>query len=124
MLCAQCKIPVKERPALDFLAHELRTLPSSIPVPKMKDWTVFRARTDGCAACYQMGYKGRIGIFEIILVDDAIEALILRRPSELAVKKAAREQEQITMHEDGLLKIIAGTTDREELERVVGTFKK
>ena len=70
--------------------------------------------------CNEVGYKGRISIFEIILMNDEIELLILKTPTESDLKKAAFAQGQITMQHDGLLKIFAGITDLAELERVAG----
>ena len=70
--------------------------------------------------CNHTGYKGRIGIFELIFIDEMIEKMILTNPSEYDIKKAAVEQGQITMRQDGILKVLAGITDYMEYERVVG----
>jgi len=73
----------------------------------------------GCAVCNNTGFKGRIGIFEVILVDDAIGELIASNPGEGEIMKAARIQKIPDMREDGIMKLLQGLTTIEELERVV-----
>jgi len=120
-LCTACRESVaKSDPAYEAVAKELTLLPSSVPVPDQTQWTIFRPREQGCAACSGIGYKGRVGVYEIILINDALEQLILQSAPELDIKKAAAAQGQITMRQDGLLKILAGVTDLTEVERTVG----
>lgn len=120
-LCKKCGIKTELNQAdLEKIEKELGDFPKSFKVPVAKSWTIFQSAKEGCDQCVQ-GYKGRAGVYEIILIDDLMEKLILQQPSEFEIKKAALEQGQITMRQDGLLKILAGTTDFEELERVVGT---
>ena len=120
-LCKDCRIAIainmEEQKKIE---KELASFPSNVPIPKSSEWTVFKADQKGCSHCY-MGYKGRISIFEIILINEEIEKLILREPSEFEIKKAAVRQNQITMRQDGILKMLAGVTDFEELERVIGS---
>ncbi|MBI5140358.1 MAG: Flp pilus assembly complex ATPase component TadA [Candidatus Vogelbacteria bacterium] len=73
----------------------------------------------GCAECSGLGYKGRIGVFEAILMDAAVEALIDKNPSEREILKAAIPQQLLNMKEDGILKVLKGVTSMDELERVV-----
>src|SRR3989344_4846274 len=73
----------------------------------------------GCAVCNNTGFKGRIGIYEVILVDDAIGELIASNPGEGEIMKAARVQKIPDMREDGIIKLLQGLTTIEELERVV-----
>lgn len=74
----------------------------------------------GCGTCRQTGYKGRIGIFELLPVDDDIEELILTqmRPGIGQIKKYALKKGTRTMLEDGREKIRLGITTKEELSRV------
>ncbi len=65
------------------------------------------------------GYKGRIGIFEAILMDAKVRAILASKPSERVVEQTARHQGILTMQEDGVLKVLAGITSLDELERVV-----
>ncbi len=79
--------------------------------------TLWSAR--GCTSCNQTGYKGRIGIFEVIQTDEAIERIIITSPSERDIKKVANAQGTLDMREDGLVKILKGVTDFAEVESVV-----
>jgi type IV pilus assembly protein PilB len=73
----------------------------------------------GCEKCNGMGYKGRIGIYEAILMDGTIEAIMRENPSERDIAEAARPQAIPSMQEDGVIKALRGVTSLEELERVV-----
>ena len=72
----------------------------------------------GCKFCNFSGYKGRVGIFEAILIDDEMENLILKSPSIPEIKKMALKNGMISMYQDGFLKIIQGMTTIEEVERM------
>lgn len=73
----------------------------------------------GCSACGGTGYKGRLGIFEAILMDETVEEAVLRDPREHIIIEAAGAQNIPTMLEDGIDKVIAGATSLIELERVI-----
>lgn len=121
VLCPDCRIQVKTATEeLKKIQEELANFPKKITAPDQKNWTIFRVPENGCIRCNHTGYKNRIGVFEIILIDDGVERLILKEPSEFEIKKEAQRQGQITMRQDGILKILAGIIDFAELERVVG----
>jgi len=73
----------------------------------------------GCESCNQIGYTGRIGIFEAIKTDENIEHIILQNPSEREIKKIAKTQGILSMRQDGLIKILNGVTSFEEVQTVV-----
>ncbi|OGJ05307.1 hypothetical protein A2467_02210 [Candidatus Nomurabacteria bacterium RIFOXYC2_FULL_36_8] len=73
----------------------------------------------GCLECNNTGYKGQIGIFEAIYNDEKIEEIITKNPSEREIKAVARNQVSLTMAEDGLVKILKGITDYDEVAGVV-----
>jgi general secretion pathway protein E len=73
----------------------------------------------GCPRCNNTGYKGRVGVFEVFLVDDEMENFILSNPSSVDLKKKAIEKGMTTMYQDGLIKVLEKETTLEELERVV-----
>lgn len=81
--------------------------------------TIWVAKADGCEACHGRGYKGRVGIFEGVFMDSAIEAKLREKPSEREIALAARPQGIPTMQEDGVIKVLRGITSLEELSRVV-----
>lgn len=81
-------------------------------------FTVGKAK--GCEKCNNIGYKGRIGVYELIVVNDDIKKLVIEKnPDALAIRDAWKAQEMLSMKEDGVLKILAGITSWEELKRVV-----
>lgn len=74
----------------------------------------------GCEECHGLGYKGRIGVYEAILVDGEIEKAVIANPSERDIRAAAKSQNLLSLEEDGVLKALSGITSLEELSRVVG----
>ncbi len=70
------------------------------------------------------GFKGRTGIFEAIVMNDAVEEAVLRDPREHVILEAARPQGIPTMAEDGIIKVLNGTTSLAELERVIELPRK
>jgi type IV pilus assembly protein PilB len=127
-LCPHCK---EERP----VTPEEKTLIETIwneAVAKGKNMEQFGVTKDteklwaakGCAQCNNTGYKGRIGIFEVIQTDEHIEKIIVESPSEREIKKIADAQGTLDMKEDGLIKILQGKTDFEEVKSVVDLYEK
>jgi type II secretory ATPase GspE/PulE/Tfp pilus assembly ATPase PilB-like protein len=80
--------------------------------------TIFRAT--GCDKCSFTGYKGRISIYEGILMDRAIEEILRENPSEREIKEASEPQGLLDMRQDGIIKVINGITSLGEVERAVG----
>ncbi len=76
------------------------------------------ARGTGCQACNDTGYLGRTGIYEILVVDDAVKEQIGRRVSASEIKKSAVERGLVTLRADALSKMYAGVTTPEEVVRV------
>ncbi len=72
-------------------------------------------RPVGCDNCRFLGYKGRMGIFEIFVVDDEVRFMINDRASTLQLRKRARELGMRTLREDGVRKVLAGLTTAEEV---------
>jgi len=69
----------------------------------------------GCDRCRQIGYKGRMGIFEIFIVDDEVRYMISRRSPTLMLRQRARELGMRTLREDGVRKVLAGLTSADEV---------
>ncbi len=80
---------------------------------------LYDAKPEGCEVCGSRGYKGRVGIFEAIFMDAAIEELLRTKPSEREIAHAAKPQGIPTMQQDGVLKILKGITSLDELTRVI-----
>ncbi|MCA9352683.1 type II/IV secretion system protein [Patescibacteria group bacterium] len=83
------------------------------------DQQITLTRGKGCKECNGTGYKGRVGLFEAIITDEHIEALLNKKPSEQEVRKVAEKQGLLNMREDGVIKILDGTTSFEEVQKVV-----
>ncbi len=72
----------------------------------------------GCKACKNTGYKGRIGLFETLVMDEEIRQLVLSRESTSKIKNSAIKSGMKTLQEDGILKVINGLTTLDEVLRV------
>lgn len=72
----------------------------------------------GCNKCGQSGYKGRMGIYEILAVDEPIQKFIISKGTSAEIRAAARDGGMTTMFEDGLVKAKNGVTTLEEILRV------
>jgi len=120
-LCQQCKHQYAPSARdLDYAERILKGLPKPYKRPDLQHIKFWEA--DGCEACNMVGFKGRIGIFEVFAIDEKIEKLIFKNPSEAEVLDAARAQGMLTLHQDGILKAAEGITSVAELIRVAGEF--
>ncbi|MEA1926491.1 MAG: ATPase, T2SS/T4P/T4SS family [Patescibacteria group bacterium] len=72
----------------------------------------------GCERCNNEGYKGRLGIFEVLEVSEAIQKLIIGNATAAEINNTAREEGMFSMFEDGIIKVLQGTTTIEEVLRV------
>lgn len=119
-LCPHCKeeyVPAQETINMIKKMLALISPKADVSIPKHIDklW-----RPKGCPKCHGLGYKGRIGIFEILVITEEIKDAIEKMAPEDEVKTAALENGMITLEQDGILKSVSGTTSIEELQRVVG----
>jgi len=106
-ICVQCKEPLQIQPqALSEAGY------SGDEAAKT---TVYHGK--GCATCSNTGYKGRVGLYEVMEISDDLRELILVGASALELKKKALEMGMITLRRSGLLKVAAGLTTMEEVLR-------
>jgi type IV pilus assembly protein PilB len=118
-ICTVCKTEVKlSGPLAEKVERILDAVPKASGVTVPADKKFYNA--PGCDACGKLGYKGRIGIYEVLPVTEAIQELILKEAAGLTIKKAAIQAGMLTMVQDGLLKAVEGITDVEEVFRVAG----
>jgi type IV pilus assembly protein PilB len=109
-LCERCRVAY----APD--AHELEA--AGYPEYQWEEITeLFRA--EGCSACSSTGYRGRIGLYEVMQMSEEIERLTVDRSSADEVRRVAIEQGMFTLRDDGLVKAALGQTSIEEVARVV-----
>ncbi len=104
-LCNNCKQPG------ELTETELRAL--RIEPGQLQETQVMKPV--GCEQCRQIGYKGRMGIFEIFEIDDEVRHMINKRSSTLMLRQRARELGMRTLREDGVRKVLAGLTSAEEV---------
>lgn len=120
-LCENCK---KEITLEGDALEKVRSVYDSIKNPILPWSEKIYGPGEGCEKCNKMKYKGRIAIMEAVLSDSKIEEVLQFNPSEREVRKAAEDQEIMDMAQDGVIKILRGTTSVEELERVVDLEKR
>jgi type II secretory ATPase GspE/PulE/Tfp pilus assembly ATPase PilB-like protein len=88
----------------------------SVGLPPGKEIQLYKSV--GCEECQGTGYRGRIGVFELLEVNDAIKELLRTSPSVQAISAEAKKSGFRKLHEDGLAKVIKGMTSVKELLRV------
>ena len=113
MICKDCKeeyTPTEETLRDVGLLDEPRTTNHE---PRIKFY-----RGKGCAKCMKTGYKGRIGIFELMIMDEDIRKLTIAKTSHDEIKKQAVASGMITLKQDGIQKVKNGLTTVEEMLRV------
>ena len=110
-ICADCKVKKTLTDA------EFESLKEAFPAKILADHKVF-FKGEGCPRCNQSGFKGRIGIHEVIDVTEKIRELIMRKANADEIRKLAIAEGMITMTEDGFNKAVEGQTTIEEILRV------
>jgi type II secretion system protein E len=114
-LCKHCKQPYKPQPS---------ELPDDFPFNHLPaDQPIYRAV--GCRECRQVGYRGRLGLFELLVGTDSIRKLAHDRVSSWAIHQEAVRNGMLTLRDDGWRKVIAGRTTVDEVMRVTkGNVKR
>ncbi|HSX42239.1 MAG TPA: ATPase, T2SS/T4P/T4SS family [Candidatus Saccharimonadales bacterium] len=116
-ICDQCRIETEVDPSvIATIKSDLEALPTADKQQAAKKNKFYKGQ--GCANCGNTGYKGRIGIFEIMAVDDKIKELTLKRATAGDLMNQARAEGMTTMRQDGILKALDGITTIEEVWRV------
>ncbi|MBI4993451.1 type II/IV secretion system protein [Candidatus Wolfebacteria bacterium] len=112
-ICTVCVHSVKpNKDVVALLKTNLKNAGIKMDIPE----TLYQG--EGCSACGFTGYRGQVGIFEILYVSDAIRDLIIAKSPVNLIKKKAREEGMKLMFEDGLTKVESGLTTLEEVLRV------
>ena len=112
-ICSFCKEPYEPSPEV---ASDIKAVLGSLLHGSIK---LFRGKK--CLECNQTGYSGRVGIFEVLPVTEAIGKMILERSPSGAIEKIAKDAGMIDMKQDGYLKVLEGLTTLEEVLRVAET---
>ena len=106
ILCGDCR---ESYPASDEELQEIGVKPPG------HDITLYKAV--GCAACNHTGYRGRMGIFELMMIDDEIRSMVSKNVDSKTIKRAAVGKGMGTLRIDGARKVLAGTTSVAEVIR-------
>ena len=116
-LCDTCKVKgVIDNDLREIISQQLSK--EILNAYKLDDTKTQVYSPQGCTACDSTGYKGRIGIFEVVGMTDEIKHLVMKRSSAGAIKEAAIEGGMTTMIQDGIEKVLAGITSIMEIIRV------
>jgi type II secretion system protein E len=107
-ICPHCKEP--QSVDVNYLRLE------SFPFERYPTPLFYHGR--GCEQCKHMGYMGRTGIYEILLINESLRPLIIQRASSTVIKQKAVSQGMKTLRDDGWEKVVAGVTTIEEVIRV------
>jgi len=120
-VCQKCRqINSPSEIQLSQIKKALNGLSPKIKHPSLdKKLKIYKSK--GCPECNQTGYKGRIGIFEMILINEEMKKLISASATHLQILEKAREQGIVSFYQDALLKVLEGITTLEEVKRVVGS---
>lgn len=111
-ICPHCKYAFTPPPeVVNSITQVLGRL-----MPKLPSVQLYKGK--GCAECGNLGYLGRIGIYEVLTVSEKIMRLILERASTTDIEKQAVEEGMITLKQDGYMKALEGVTTLEEVLRV------
>lgn len=103
----------------DYIASILKDLPKDVPKPDLENLTLYNPGKSDAAP---FGYVGRLVLMEQLLINEAIQGFLrgdVREVNTDAIEKSAKEHGMLTLQQDGILKVIAGLTTLEEINRVV-----
>jgi general secretion pathway protein E len=109
VLCKECKET--------YLPDEIALKSMDIDPDQIRNKPIYRAK--GCPHCLHTGYRGRIAIFEILVLNSALRSLVLKTFDSNLIKTEALKHNLITLRQDGIQKVLTGITTIEEVLRVV-----
>ncbi|MBP9762489.1 type II/IV secretion system protein [Patescibacteria group bacterium] len=116
-LCPDCKVDATLRPGqLDEVRRVLAAISPKSGIHVDLDHLTFKGPGPGCKTCNNLGFKGRVGIYEIFTMSKEIEQEVLSKEvSEFMIQDMAVKEGMLTMAQDGLLKVLEGATSVEEV---------
>ncbi|HXG13170.1 MAG TPA: type II secretion system ATPase GspE [Gemmataceae bacterium] len=103
-ICPECKV--------EYEPHEI---PTDFPRPDKGPLRLWKGA--GCRACRQTGFRGRTGIFELMVTSDSIRELVVQRANAAAIRNQALKEGMITLRQDGWRKVLMGITTIDEVAR-------
>src|SRR3989338_6781586 len=119
VLCDRCKEKIKLSDSQNGKIRKfLDDLPKNVSKEEYDDFGVWKPK--GCPDCGEIGYRGRISLFELFPVSSKIKEVIYKNPTESEIKREVRAEGMVFLQEDGVLKAMNGITSMEEVERATG----
>jgi len=121
-LCSECKVKTTpSKNAMEKLkaAFELFKPYEGFDLNLFKEPQFFTHSEEGCEACGGLGYKGRMGIYEIMTMSEPIKMAVMKGMPGLEIQKVAQAEGMITLEQDGLIKVMQGITSLEEVYKLV-----
>lgn len=119
-LCKFCKAEDNITPELkEKLEKYINAMPSRVDKKKYLD-SIKMYKPVGCDKCNNIGYKGRVGIYELLVVNAQMQELIIKGSGQLAIQEEIKKTDFVNMQQDGVLKIVSGMTTFEEVEDTAG----
>jgi general secretion pathway protein E len=122
VLCNECKEPYQpdEETLKQLRQIKINEDLGQTDLPASDD-TITIYRSVGCPKCFQSGYKGRIGIYEIMVLNESLQTMIMKTHDSHQIKKEAASHGMTSLYDDGIQKVLDGTTTIEEVLRVTQT---
>lgn len=118
-LCPFCKKKVKANDRIKaYILQNLKNLPAHAKEGLVVPNPLYIYEVNGCEKCNFKGYKGRIGLYEVLSMTEELSEIILKNAGENAILKAAQAQGMLTMAQEGMLKVLSGETTLDEITRV------
>ena len=108
LICPNCKAPYEPTD------RELRSL--SLERKDIKDGVLYRGT--GCEECLETGYRGRMGLFELLVIDDELRTQVMQKEDANVIKQSAVKRGLVTLRMDGARKVLQGITTIDEIVRV------
>ena len=104
--CPHCRVDYQPT------AMEIRAL--SLPREELQSFSLTKGR--GCPACHYTGYRGRVGVFELLIMNDLLRDTILQKPPAHEIRRVAQEAPDfVSLQEDGIAKALRGETTLAEV---------
>ncbi|QFR38951.1 type II/IV secretion system protein [Candidatus Gracilibacteria bacterium 28_42_T64] len=116
-LCNDCKQAYNPSPKIrDYIVSKVGKY-----LKNKEDLVLYKSPDKGCDKCNHTGYKGRVGLYEVLEMTDQLESLMLKNASRLQLEIQAVGDGMVPIKEDGLMKVVMGETSIEEILSVLGT---
>ena len=119
VLCPDCKKKVEASPEMkEMISKEIKEMPESIRKKVNIPSPLYLYKSQGCKKCNSTGFVDQVALYEVLNMTPELGRLILKSLAEPDIEKEAKNQERISMRQDGVLKVLKGITTIEEILRV------